>query len=135
NLAAADDFNGLHQRGVDREHALHAFAVGDLADGEALLEARAGAGDADAFIGLYAGAGAFGDTHLYTHGIAGLELRELSLCFNLGGLFGLELTDNVHRENPLLVLRTARALSLARQHQSRLAMPFRQCLPGRSVSP
>src|SRR5690606_34286358 len=33
NLAAADDFNGLHQRGVDREHALHAFAVGDLADG------------------------------------------------------------------------------------------------------
>lgn len=35
NLTTANDFNAFDQRGVDREYALDAFAVGDLANGEA----------------------------------------------------------------------------------------------------
>src|SRR5690606_19750672 len=51
DLTAADDFDALDQRRVDREHALDAFAVRDLADGEVLLEARTRARDADAVVG------------------------------------------------------------------------------------
>src|SRR5689334_12688438 len=51
-LGATDDAAALHLDGfdvrrVDREHAFHAFAEGDLADGEALVDAAALAGDAD----------------------------------------------------------------------------------------
>src|SRR6476469_4376924 len=45
HLAGAHDLDGFDQRRVDREHALHAFAVADLADREALLDAAAVAGD------------------------------------------------------------------------------------------
>ena len=49
DLALAHDGHGIDQRRIDREDALDAFAVGNLAHGEALVEARAEAGDADAF--------------------------------------------------------------------------------------
>src|SRR4051812_15440896 len=48
NLAGADHLDGLDQRRIDREHALHALAVADLANREALLDAAAVAGDAHA---------------------------------------------------------------------------------------
>ena len=51
----------------------------------------------DAFIGLETGTGAFGDAHLNAHGVARLEFGQRALGFDLGGLFGLELTDDVHR--------------------------------------
>ena len=40
HLAAAHHLDLLHHRRIDREHALHAFTVGDLANREALLAAR-----------------------------------------------------------------------------------------------
>src|SRR5690606_17746050 len=89
NLAATDDLDGLDQRRIDREHTLHAFAVGDLADGEVLVEAGAGAGNDDALIGLDAGARSFGDAHLDADGVARLEFGKLALGFDLGGLLGL----------------------------------------------
>ena len=55
DTAAADDFDLGDEGRVDREHAFDAFAVGDLADGEALVDAAAGAGDDDAFVGLACG--------------------------------------------------------------------------------
>jgi hypothetical protein len=57
DLALAHDLHGIDQRAVDREHALHAFAIGDLAHREALVDAFALARDADAFEGLEALAG------------------------------------------------------------------------------
>src|SRR5690606_14216740 len=100
NLAAAHDLDGFDERRVDREDALDALAVGNLANREVLLEARAGAGDADALIGLDAGARTFGDAHLNADGVARLEFGKRALGFDLGGLLGLELTDDVHRVEP-----------------------------------
>src|SRR5687767_4451150 len=57
--AAAHDLDGIDQRRVEREHALDTFAVGDLANGEALVQAASGAGDADALVGLDTGTLAF----------------------------------------------------------------------------
>src|ERR1700759_4647377 len=59
HLAAAYHLDRVDHRGEDREHALHALAIRDLAHGEALIDAAAGTADADAFIGLHAGALAF----------------------------------------------------------------------------
>src|SRR6478609_5416403 len=92
--AAADDLDGIDVGRIDREHALHAFAVRDLADREALLEAGAGAGDADALIGLHAAALAFLDLHVDDDGIAGLKVRN-GLAELLDVLF-VELLDDIH---------------------------------------
>ena len=74
--AAAHDLDGIDHRRIEREDALDALAVGDLADREALLEAAAGAGDADALVGLHAGALAFLDLDVDDHGVARLEIRD-----------------------------------------------------------
>ncbi|EGE57286.1 hypothetical protein RHECNPAF_4460058 [Rhizobium etli CNPAF512] len=99
DLTAADDVDAFDQRRVDREYALDTFAVGDLANGEVFLQAAAGAGDADAFIGLNAGTVAFRDLHVDADGVARGEFGEGALGFDLGGLFGLELLNDVHRLN------------------------------------
>src|SRR5258707_9990448 len=59
DLAAAHHLDRVDHRRHHREYALDAFAVGNLANGEALVEPAAGTADADAFIGLHAGALAF----------------------------------------------------------------------------
>src|SRR4051794_17333778 len=59
HLAAAHHLDRVDHRRHHREYALDAFAVGNLANGEALVEPAAGAADAHAFIGLHAGALAF----------------------------------------------------------------------------
>src|SRR5436853_3261330 len=46
HLAAPHDLDRVDQRRIEREHALDAFAVGNLAHGEVLVEAGAGAPDA-----------------------------------------------------------------------------------------
>src|SRR6202007_1819880 len=61
HLAAAHHLDRVDHRRHHREDAFHAFAVGDLAHREALVEPAAGAADADAFIGRPAG-GAASDT-------------------------------------------------------------------------
>ncbi len=43
DLTAANDFYAFDSRGVDREYALDAFAVGDLANREVFLQTAAGA--------------------------------------------------------------------------------------------
>ena len=45
HLAATHDLDGVDVRRIDREDALHALAVGDLANGEALLETAALTGE------------------------------------------------------------------------------------------
>src|SRR5439155_26108264 len=107
-----------YRRQIGRENAHAGFAVRKLADVEILLEAGAGASDDDTLVALDAGAAAFGDAHLAAHGVARLEFGQLALGFDLGGLLGLELTDEIHLKYPLLVLPTARASS------TRLAVPL-----------
>src|SRR5690606_27638623 len=101
DLAAANDFDAFDERRVNREYALDAFAVGDLANGEALVDAAARTGDADAFLGLYAGTGAFANADVDADGVAGFEFRQLALGFDLGGLFGFQLLDNVHGQTSM----------------------------------
>src|ERR1700704_6950435 len=59
HLAATHHFDRVDHRRHHREYAFHAFAVGNLANGEALVEPAAGTANANAFIGLHAGALAF----------------------------------------------------------------------------
>src|SRR5882757_10229909 len=59
HLAAAHHGDRVDHRRHYGEYAFHAFAVGNLAHGEAFIEPAAGAADADAFIGLHARAVAF----------------------------------------------------------------------------
>src|SRR5690606_15567765 len=40
---------------------------------------------------------AFGHADLDADGVAWLEFGELAFCFDFRGLFGLELTDDIHR--------------------------------------
>src|ERR1700761_182209 len=54
HLAATHHLDRVDHRRHHREDALDAFAVGNLANGKALVEAATGAADADAFIGLHA---------------------------------------------------------------------------------
>src|SRR6185437_15172424 len=75
HLAAAHHLDRVDHRRHHREYALDAFAVGNLADRKALVEATAGAADADAFIGLHAGAVAFDHLDVDDQGVAGSEIR------------------------------------------------------------
>ena len=53
-------------------------------------KARAGAADADAFIGLHAGAGAFRDADVHTDGVSGGEFGQDALGGHCGHLLGVE---------------------------------------------
>ena len=100
HLAAAHDLDRIDHRRMDGEYALDPFAVGDLADGEALLQAAAAAGDADALIGLDAAALAFGDLDVDDDRVAGGEIGDWAGGAELGGLFGLQRLDDVHCPSP-----------------------------------
>src|ERR1700743_374720 len=76
DLAAAHELDGVDHRGEQREHALDTLAVRNLAHGEALVDAVAGAADADALVGLHAGALAFLDLDVDDHGVARLGVRD-----------------------------------------------------------
>src|SRR5690606_21174425 len=104
-LRAPDDAATLHFDRVDhrrhhREDPLDAFAEGDLPDGEALVQALAAAGDADALVGLDALALACLDLHVHADGVAGLEVRGGAKGDETLGLFLLELFDHVHGLGP-----------------------------------
>src|SRR3954471_14693852 len=100
HLAAAHELDRVDHRRVQREHALHAFAVRDLADREALVESAARAADADALIGLNAGALAFDDLDVDDHGVARLEVRNLASGGQFFLLLFLELLNEVHGNSP-----------------------------------
>src|SRR5260370_31067418 len=71
HLAAAHHRDRVDHRRHHGEYAFHAFAVGNLANREALIEPAAGAADADTFIGLHARTVAFDDLDVDDHGVAG----------------------------------------------------------------
>src|SRR4051794_11185949 len=125
HLAAAHDLYAFDHRRINREDALDAFAIRNLADREILLEAGAGAGDDDAFIGLHAGTRSFGDAHVDADRVARLEFRELALFNDFRGLFGLELTDDVHRTNLFLFFRQPERPTVALQCLAPLGYAFR----------
>src|SRR5690606_28732481 len=93
------------KRRVHREYALNAFAVGDLANGEALVDAAAGTGNYNAFVSLYAGTATFRNAYVDANGVTWGELRQGALGSNLGGLFGFQLFDNVSHINLLFLLK------------------------------
>src|SRR4051794_29218239 len=76
DLAAAHHLDRVDHRRIEREYALDAFAVRNLAHGEILLEARAGTADADALVGLDAAALAFDHLDVDDHRVAGTEIRD-----------------------------------------------------------
>ena len=84
---------------MDREDALDALAIGNLADGEALVQPAAVARDHNAFIGLNARALAFLHLDVDDHRISRPKLGDFLALDKLGGMFRLELLDNVHNEN------------------------------------
>src|SRR5438552_8622505 len=70
HLAAAHDLDRVDHRRIEREHALDALAIGDLAHREALVDAAAGARDAHALIGLHARALALDHLDVDDDGVA-----------------------------------------------------------------
>src|SRR4051794_24135946 len=54
HITAALDFDRSDHRAVGLERAFHAFAAGDLAHGEATVQAAIALGNHNAFVGLHA---------------------------------------------------------------------------------
>src|ERR1700688_5066931 len=92
HTAAALDRNLGDARAVDRESALDALAVRNLAYRERGVETSIAARDDDAFIRLNALAIAFDHLDLHHDRIAGLERRYLA-----GHALGFECLNDVHR--------------------------------------
>ena len=90
-LAAAHDLDRVDHRRIKREDALDAFAVGNLAHGEILVQPGAGAADADALIGLDAAALAFDDLDVDHDRIARLEFGDFLAGGELRHLFVFDL--------------------------------------------
>src|SRR5690606_5703622 len=97
DLAPAHHFDAVDGRREQREHALHAFAEADLADGEVGVHARARAGDDRALMGLAAFAVAVLDLAVAADGVARIEGRDGLALGDAGGFFLLERLDQVHR--------------------------------------
>src|SRR5262249_30266759 len=100
DLAAAHELDRVDHRRIQRKHALHAFAVGNLAHGETLVEARPRTGDANAFIGLDARALALDHLDVDEDGIARRKIRDLLAGGKLCDLLFLELLNQIHGNSP-----------------------------------
>src|SRR5262245_38321720 len=98
DLAAAHDLDRVDHRRIQREYALDPFAIGDLAYREVLVQALSGAADADAFIGLDAGALAFDHLDVDDHGVARLEVGDFLAGGELLHLLFFDCLDEVHGE-------------------------------------
>src|SRR6266851_8126962 len=98
HLAAAHDLDRVDHRRIERKDPLHPLAVGNLAHREVLVEARPGAADADALIGLDAGALALDHLDVDEEGVAGLEVRNVLAGGEIGNLLFFELLDQIHGE-------------------------------------
>src|ERR1700737_3547280 len=98
HLAAAHHLDRVDHRRHHGEYAFHAFAVGNLPHGEALVEPAAGTADANAFIGLNARAIAFDHLDVDDHGVARSEFRTLLAGGQFFELLFFELLNEVHRK-------------------------------------
>src|SRR5437868_428371 len=100
DLAAADDLDGIDHGRIEREHALDALTVGNLAHRKVLVESRAGAADADAFIGLDAGALPFDHLVIDENRITRPEFGDFLPRGKLCHLLLFELLNEIHRNSP-----------------------------------
>src|SRR5262249_12937489 len=100
HLAAAQDLDRVDHGRIERKDALHALAVRNLAHREVFVEPGARAADADALVGLDAGALALDHLDVDEEGIAGLEVRNFLAGGKLGNLLFLELLDQIHGNSP-----------------------------------
>ena len=100
HVAAAHHGDLGDQRRVEREHALHALAVADLAHGEVAVQPLVGARDAHALEGLGAGALALDHLHRDAHRVAWHEVGHAAARGQAGDLLGLVMLDDVHRSDP-----------------------------------
>src|SRR5262245_40132108 len=100
DAAAAHELDRVDHGRIEREHALNAFAVGDLAHREVLVEAVAGAADAHALISLHTGALALDDLHVHDDRVARSEFRNVLAGGQLFDLLVLELLYEVHGKSP-----------------------------------
>src|SRR5690606_3416144 len=109
DAAPAHDLDIVDVGGMQGKDPLDPFAEADLAHGEGACDALAVvARDADAFVVLHAGAGAFGGLETDADGITGAEVGNGLAQF--GDLFRLEFCDNVHRHISPDVVRGVSAL-------------------------
>src|SRR4029077_17423446 len=98
HLAAAHELDRVDHRRVEREYALDAFAVGNLAYREVLVDAAAGAADAHALVGLHAALVAFDHLDVDQHGVARREVGNLLAGRELLDLLFFDLLNDVHGE-------------------------------------
>src|SRR5262245_48280204 len=100
HLAATHDLDRVDHRRIEREYALNALAIRDLTNREVLVEARAGAADADAFVGLNAAFLALDHLDVDEERVAWLKIRNLLAGGKLRDLLLLELLDQIHGKSP-----------------------------------
>src|SRR5471030_176481 len=100
--ALTDDFDFPDARTVEREHALHAFAERDLADGERGVHAVVLARDAEAFVDLQTLAGALLHLDVHLEGVARFEPRHGPLALHLVDRRLADRVENVHRSLPFI---------------------------------
>src|ERR1041385_7228098 len=109
HLAAAHDLDRVDHRRIEREHALDALAVGNLAHREALVDAAAGARDAQTLISLQTRALALDDLHVHDEGVAGRKVRNFLAGSELFDLLLLDLFQQVHGFSPAAAPRAGRS--------------------------
>src|SRR4029077_20586656 len=78
HTAAPLDHDVADRRALGLQHTLHTLAVRDLAHGERGIQSAVAAGYHDSLVGLHALAVTLDHLHLHDHGIAGLEVRNLT---------------------------------------------------------
>ena len=91
NLTAAHNLELRYVRGMYRERFLHAYAIGNTADGNRLVYTGVLLGNDDALENLNTLTVAFLDLRVYLNGITDLELRQIALELLLGQYF-----DQIH---------------------------------------
>src|SRR6185437_4838911 len=100
HLAAAHHLDRRDARRVEREDALDALAVRDLAQGEIRVDPGVLAPDAHALEGLDALALALDDLDADAHGVAGAELGDRAALDHFRDLLVLERLQNIHLDSP-----------------------------------
>src|SRR5262252_9332390 len=100
HLAAAHELDRVDHRRIERKHALHALAIGNLAYGEILVEARARAADTNALISLDAGAVALDHFDIDENRVARREIRDFLAGGKFLNLLFLELVNQIHGNSP-----------------------------------
>src|ERR1044072_6699322 len=100
--APSDDLDLPDAGAIEREHALHTLAEGDLAHRERGVHAGVLAADAQALIDLQALAVAFLHLDVHAQRIAGLEARHRPPALHLVDRGLADRVENVHRIHPFI---------------------------------